>query len=183
MTGDVQTGADEARELAIRAWQGEILGAALFGDLADTVGDEDRREEFATLRRLEERTAETLRGLLRDLGVTPEPDPELERLGHDFARWAASAGEGEYLASFEPTIARALQDFVRLRSLVDPLHVPIVDEVIAHEEALRSYVEARIAGEPDAARAARRHLERLGPGSSHPPDARGGGVEPPPPRR
>jgi hypothetical protein len=94
--------------------------------------------------------------------VTPEPDPELERLGHDFARWAASVDEAEYLPSFEPTIASAMQDFVRLRSLVVRDQVPIVDEVIAHEEALRAYAEARIAGEPDAARAARRHLERFG---------------------
>jgi hypothetical protein len=161
MTDEPQIRADEARELAIRAFQGEILGAALFGDLAGAASDEARREEFATLRRLEERTAETLRGLLRGLGVTPEPDPEFKRLGHDFAQWAASVDEAEYLATFEPTIASAMQDFVRLRSLVDPVQVPIMDEVIAHEEALRSYAEARIARQPDAARAARRHLERL----------------------
>ena len=170
MTDEPQTPADEARELAIRAFQGEILGIALFGDLADAVDDEDRREELAILCRLEERTAETLRGLLRELGVVPEPAPESERLGHDVARWAASAGEAEYLATFEPTITNAMRDFVRLRSLVDPRHAPIVDEVIAHEEALRSYAEARIAGEPDAARAARRHLERLDRNPSHLPD-------------
>jgi hypothetical protein len=146
---------DEVRELAIRAFQGEILGTALFGDLAAAASDDVRREEFATLCRLEIQTAETLRGLLGDLGLTPEPDPEYERLGHDFARWAASVDDAQYLATFEPTIASAMKDFIRLRSLVDPHHVPIVDEVIAHERALQAYADARLTGQADAAHAAR----------------------------
>ena len=60
--------------LLLEAYRGEVLGAALFGAMADTEPDLGRREQLAALRDVEAQTAARLRTLVETSGIDAGSD-------------------------------------------------------------------------------------------------------------
>jgi hypothetical protein len=138
---------DERRDLAAWAYQGEIVGQALFGTLADLQSDPERRAWLTTLCELEARVAVLLEPFVEELGVEPRASPESRLRGERMAQWSHEAGWVAFLESFEPVTQEALAKYRRLLELTDERNASTVQTLIEHEEALREFAQLACAGE------------------------------------
>jgi hypothetical protein len=134
---------DERLQLAEWAYQGEVVGEALFGTMAEREVSPQRREWLDNLRELELRVAGLLRRVVADLGGDATPAAASRSLGERMAGQSIAAGWDGFLKSFEPVTASALLKYRRLLELVETRHRSDVEVVIAHEEALAEF--ARLA--------------------------------------
>lgn len=134
---------DEVGELWVRAYQGEVLGEALFGRLADRFGD-DRAEKLRVLATLERRTKEAIAPALERAGLSTEPDPAMLSLAD-----ALAAGDLEwdgFLAATQAVTVQYIPLYVRIGEL-DPSEQATSELLVAHEAALRSFARAELAGD------------------------------------
>ena len=76
---------DTLDELWVRAYQGEVLGEALFGRIADRLDDERRAATMRVLATLERRTKEAIAPALERAGLPTAPDPEMATLAEALA--------------------------------------------------------------------------------------------------
>jgi hypothetical protein len=136
----------EQLELAAWAYQGEVSGEALFAELRDTEPDSRLRAQFETLRLLESQTGALLRGLLERLGGTAKPSDEAREGGQRMAQQARKLSRTALLESFAPGTKAAIAKYERLRMLTDADDRSVVDQVIAHEEALQAFADAAVLG-------------------------------------
>ncbi len=145
-------GAMSASELWVESYQGEVLGEALFGALAERESDSSRRHELEVLTLLERATKELA-----------EPVFEMRKLDHgNTAATLATAAElaeavagmtwEDFLASIEPGTEQfraRYRELVRLAS--DHTEREIAETYLAHEEALLAFARrslGREAGDP-----------------------------------
>ena len=69
---------DGLEELWVKAYQGEVLGEALFGGIAEQLDDPEHAAKMRVLATLERRTKEATAPALERAGVPTEPDPEMQ---------------------------------------------------------------------------------------------------------
>jgi hypothetical protein len=137
-------------DLLREAHGGEVLGAALFAELADTATVPDRRRKLTACRLLEEQTRATIVDLAVDLGV------ELDDAG-DKAD-AGRAGAAAMATLPWPAVMAAVADgtgayrslYGRLVDEVPDPADPRVAEIVAHEQALNGFARAESEGDPNA---------------------------------
>jgi hypothetical protein len=138
----------ERDELADRAYRGEVRGEALFRALAEVAAFADHRHELETLALLEAQTAASLRPLVERLSLPAEPQESDRAIGRRMAAAGADYSWRDFLGLFAPTTANAIEQYRRLGELVDESDRAIVDDVVAHEEALQAFADASLRGDP-----------------------------------
>ena len=148
----------EAQNLAAWAYEGEVVGEALFRSLALVEGDPVRRSHLLVLASLERATATRLEAVLGRLQVTPADADELVARGRAAADAVGAVPWTDFLEAVGRGIAPAIERYVALRALLEPDLHPTMDAVVAHEEALGAFVEESLAGTDDPVEAARRLL-------------------------
>jgi hypothetical protein len=133
---------DPIDELWRRAYQGEVLGEALFARIADHLDDPDRAAKMRVLSKLERRTKEAIAPALARAGLSTEPDPEMFTL-------ADALSQGVAWEDFLGATAAITEQFIplyrRIREL-DPSEQECSDLLVAHEAALRAFARAELAG-------------------------------------
>jgi hypothetical protein len=137
---------DGLEELLARAYQGEILGELLFGGIADGLEDPDQAAAMRTLATLERRTKEAVAPALERAGVSTDTDPETQALAAALLAGALALSWGELMATFGPITAQFIPLYQRIGEL-SPAERETSNLLVAHEEALRDFSEAEIAGD------------------------------------
>ncbi len=89
----------EYDDLLLEAYRGEVLGAALFGAMADTEADDGRREQLAALRDVEARTAARLQTLAETSGIDAGSDDSPRADGVQLAAGARDQPWHDFLAA------------------------------------------------------------------------------------
>ncbi|HEY3673100.1 MAG TPA: hypothetical protein VGN51_19340 [Acidimicrobiia bacterium] len=140
----------EYDELLLDAYRGEVVGAALFGAMADATSDGRRRERLQALQRIEARTAARLRDLVDAAGL----DADAEGATRDGIQLAEGAGGDDwpaFLAALRSALPLFLAKFERLRAIGVP-DDPVLADLVAHERAVDRFAELELEG---------RHIEAL----------------------
>ncbi|HSZ37914.1 MAG TPA: hypothetical protein VK773_12550 [Acidimicrobiales bacterium] len=137
--------ADPLDVLWVKAYQGEVLGEALFDLIADQVDDDDHKAKMRVLAKLERRTKEAVAPALERAGLPTEPDPESLKTAEALSGAAATPWK-DLLATFEPITSQFCAMYRRIGEL-DPAERETSDLLVAHELALRDFARAEIAGE------------------------------------
>lgn len=135
--------ADPVEELWVRAYQGEVLGEALFGRIAAQLGDPSQAAKVRMLATLECRTKEAIAPALRRAGISTDADPEMFTLADALSAGVAWA---DFLAATEAVTAQYVALYERIGEL-DPSEREASDLLVAHEEALRAFARAELAGD------------------------------------
>ena len=136
---------DQLDVLWIKAYQGEVLGEALFGRIADQLDDEERKAKMRALATLERRTKESIAPALERAGLSTEPDPESLATAEALSG-AASTPWKDFLGTFEPITSQFCAMYRRIGEL-DPSESEASELLVAHELALRDFARAEIAGD------------------------------------
>lgn len=131
--------------LWVKAYQGEVLGEALFGRMADQLDDEEHKSKMRVLATLERRTKESIAPALERAGLSTEPDPESLGTAEALAG-AATTPWKDLLATFEPITSQFCAMYRRIGEL-DPSESEMSELLVAHELALRNFARAEIAGD------------------------------------
>ncbi len=134
---------DSLDELWVRAYQGEVLGEALFGRIADTLDDPDHVAKMRVLSTLERKTKEAIVPSLERAGLSTEPDPEMFTLAEALSAGIAWA---DFLAATEAITAQYIPLYERIGEL-DPAERAASELLVGHEAALRAFARAELAGE------------------------------------
>jgi hypothetical protein len=137
---------DGVEELWSKAYQGEILGELLFGGIADKVEDPDQAAAMRTLATLEQRTKEAVAPALERAGVSTDTDPETKALAEALLAGALTLSWDELMATFGPITAQFIPLYRRIGAL-SPAEQETASLLVAHEEALRDFSRAEIAGD------------------------------------
>jgi hypothetical protein len=156
-TGDTSTDAaaafvpvfgpdDSLQEILTKAYQGEVLGEALFRGIAELLPDEDHAAKMLLLSELERRTKEAAAPALVRAGVDTEPDPEVLTTAAALVPDAAAMGWEELMVSFEPITSQYIPLYQRVGEL-NPAEREISDLLVAHERALCAFARAELAGQ------------------------------------
>ncbi len=131
--------------LWVKAYQGEVLGEALFDRIADQIDDEDHKAKMRVLAKLERRTKESVAPALERAGLSTEPDRESLQTAEALSS-AAATPWNDLLATFEPITSQFCAMYRRIGEL-DPSERETSELLVAHELALRNFARAEIAGE------------------------------------
>jgi hypothetical protein len=134
--------------LWVKAYQGEVLGEALFGRMAELIDDEEHAAKMRVLAQLERRTKEAIAPALERAGLSTEPDPESLQTAEALAG-AATTPWVDLLATFEPITSQFCALYRRIGEL-NPDEVETSDLLVSHELALRNFARAEIAGDTEA---------------------------------
>jgi hypothetical protein len=140
----------EYDDLLFDAYRGEVLGAALFGAMADAMRDDRRREQLRTMQWVEARTAARLRELVDAAGLEPGDDAATAD-GVRMAEGTRGQDWTEFLTGLRDALPPFLANFERLRQVGTP-DDPVLADLVAHERAIDRFAELEIEG---------RHAEAL----------------------
>jgi hypothetical protein len=138
---------DSLEEILVQAYQGEVLGEALFGGIAERLSNEDQATKMRVLSELERRTKEAAAPALIRAGVDTAPDPEMLSTAEALAPDAVAMGWEELMVSFGPITSQYIPLYQRIGEL-EPAEREISDLLVAHERALSAFARAELAGRP-----------------------------------
>ena len=134
---------DPLHELWVRAYQGEVLGEALFAKIADSLDDPERAAKMRVLSTLERRTKEAIAPSLERAGISTDPDPEMFTLADALSQGVAWDA---FLDATQSITEQYIPLYRRIGEL-DPSEQPASDLLVAHEAALRAFARAELAGD------------------------------------
>jgi hypothetical protein len=137
---------DGLEELWVKAYQGEILGELLFGGIAEELEDPEQAAAMRTLATLEQRTKEAVAPALERAGISTDADPETEALAGALLPGALALSWGELMATIGPITAQYIPLYRRIGEL-SPDESKTAILLVAHEEALRDFSTAEMAGD------------------------------------
>jgi hypothetical protein len=140
------TAEDTLSELWTKAYQGEVLGELLFGGIAEQIGDPDQAAKMRAVATLERRTKEATAPALERAGVPTEPDPEMEVLAAALIPGALGMPWGDLMGTIGPITQQYIPLYQRIGEL-SPAERETADLLVAHEEALREFARAEVAGD------------------------------------
>ena len=126
--------------------QGEVLGEALFGAIADRLDDAEHARKMRVLAMLELRTKEAVAPALDRAGISTAPDPEMLGLAEALAPDSASKSWEEVMVSLEAITGQFIPLYERIAEL-DPSEREAAALLVAHEAALRDFARAELAGD------------------------------------
>jgi hypothetical protein len=134
----------EYDDLLLDAYRGEVLGAALFGAMAEAATDDREREQLRALQQVEARTANRLRDLVEAAGLDAGTDGPTT----DALRMADAMGGGDwsaFLTTLRAALPPFLANFERLREIGGG-DEPVLDDLVAHERAIDRFAELELEG-------------------------------------
>jgi hypothetical protein len=135
----------------VKAYQGEVLGEALFGGIAEQLDDADHAAKMRVLENLERCTKEAVAPALERAGITTDADPATIATAEALLPGALGIPWDELMATFGPITAQFIPLYRRIGEL-DPSEQVTADLLVAHEAALRDFAEAELAGDQDSLR-------------------------------
>jgi hypothetical protein len=142
----------ERADLWTESYQGEVLGEALFGLLAQSEGDPDHRRQLEVLTVLERSTKELAEPLLRDREIDLGDTEETLAAAKVMANALDDIPWDQFLGSFEPVISEFLARYRRLVEMApDEEERSIAEAYVAHELALAAFARRELGqeeGEP-----------------------------------
>ena len=138
---------DPLHVLWVKAYQGEVLGEALFGRMADQMDDEDHVAKMRVLAELERRTKEAVAPALERAGLSTAPEDESLQTAEALAGAAVTPWK-DLMATFEPITSQFCAMYRRIGEL-DPSEKETSDLLVAHELALVAFARAEIAGDTE----------------------------------
>jgi hypothetical protein len=148
-TGTADISALSADALWVDAYQGEVLGEALFGALCERQADPVRRRQLEVLTLLERSTKELAEPVLDRLALTRGDSAASEAAGRELAEGVVGLPWMEFLGAFAPVTAQFLAKYRRLAELAaDDDERQVAETYVAHEIALMEFVTRSIAHEP-----------------------------------
>jgi hypothetical protein len=136
---------DPLPELWVKAYQGEVLGEAIFGHMADHLEDPGRVAKMRVLSTLERRTREAIAPSMERAGLPTAADPEMLTLGEALAQ---DVGWDDFLRATEAITQQYIPLYQRIGEL-DPSEQDASDLLVAHEAALRAFARAELSGETE----------------------------------
>ncbi|HUC04814.1 MAG TPA: hypothetical protein VL961_05405 [Acidimicrobiales bacterium] len=140
---------DEALDaLWTKAYQGEVLGEALFAGMADSCEPTERARKLRVLAEVERRTREAMVPAMQRAGLSTAADPEAVHNGELLAEGSRALPWADFMASFEPITTEFLAVYTRIGEL-DPSERETADLLVAHERALQDFARAELAGESE----------------------------------
>ena len=137
---------DRIEKLWVQAYQGEVLGEALFAGLADRIEDSEHAGKMRVLATLELRTKEAVAPALERAGIPTASDPEMLALAEALVPDSATRPWEEVMRSLEAITGQFIPLYQRIGEL-SPSERDTADLLVAHEEALRDFARAELAGE------------------------------------
>jgi hypothetical protein len=141
-----------ADELWVESYQGEVLGEALFGLMAQRETDPARRDQLETLTLLERATKELAEPVLERRGLDRGDTDASLATAKEFADALAQTDWESFLRSLTPVTAQFLAKYEELVALSDDAEErAIAMQYCAHERALASFAHRSLgdeAGEP-----------------------------------
>jgi hypothetical protein len=137
---------DGIEKLWEQAYQGEVLGEALFGGIAERIDDAGHASKMRVLATLERRTKEAVAPALARAGISTAPDAEMLALAEALVPDSATKAWEEVMGSLEAITGQFIPLYERIGEL-DPSEREAADLLVAHEVALRSFARAELAGE------------------------------------
>jgi hypothetical protein len=133
----------EAAELWVKSFQGEVFGEAYFDAMAAHSGDAELGDKLTALAALERCTKELLIPSMERLGISTEPDAAIVK-----SVGAMTDFDYQSMVQALPMITgEYLGYYARLRELVEPEDCSVVNLLIAHELALELFARREMAGD------------------------------------
>jgi hypothetical protein len=148
--------------LLVDAYQGEVLGEALFGAFAERVSDPDHAQKLRTLQRIEGTTAAQLRPLVdaANINVAAPDEEQTRRQGREIGN--AGIEWDVFVQGLHDALPPYLANFVQLRTLAADPNDPALVALVAHEQAINAFAELELAGRSDSSLAVLEwHLETV----------------------
>jgi hypothetical protein len=133
--------------LLLDAYNGELFGNAIFGEMAGRDEWREHRDTLRLLATIEERTAAALRPLVDAAGLDTGDEEKSRREGRELGSMGGS-WDGFLKALFD-ALPPFLANFVRLRELAPNPHHPALAALVAHEETISAFAQLELAGHHD----------------------------------
>jgi len=137
---------DGIEKLWEQAYQGEVLGEALFGAIADRLEDADHAHKMRVLATLELRTKEAVAPALERAGISTEPDAEMLSLAEALAPDSATTAWEKIMDSLVAVTGQFIPLYERIGEL-SPAERETAELLVAHEVAIRDFALAELAGD------------------------------------
>jgi hypothetical protein len=138
-----------ADELWVESYQGEVLGEALFGTLAEREDDPDRRHQLQTLALLERATKELAEPVFERRALDRGDTTATVNTATEMADAVTGMTWEQFLGSFEPVTSQFLAKYQELVTLSsEPEEHAIAEAYVAHERALAAFAR-RALGQED----------------------------------
>ena len=136
----------EAVDLWVKSYQGEVLGEAYFSRMSEIAEDASEKRKLQALACLERCTKELLMPSMVRLGIPTDPDQATLEV---VAALTTEYDYGAMVGSLPTVAAEYLGYYSRLRDLVDDQDAGAVNLLIAHEMALELFARRECAGDTD----------------------------------
>ena len=133
--------------LLLDAYNGELFGNAIFGEMAGRDEWREHRDVLLLLATIEARTAAALRPLVDDAELDPGDEEKPRREGRELGAMGGS-WDGFVKALFD-ALPPFLANFVRLRELAPDPHHPALAALVSHEETISAFAQLELAGHHD----------------------------------
>ncbi len=141
----------EYDDLLLDAYNGEVFGDAFFGALAHKQPDEERREKLKILQTVEARTATSLRRLITNAGLHPDPSAPRQQ-----AETLAAAVDPEnwhgFLRGLLDALPQFLAKFERLKAIAPSPRDPALIALVNHEQAIERFAQLELDGDEKGSR-------------------------------
>lgn len=138
-----------ASDLWVESYQGEVLGEALFGSLAERETDPGRRRQLDVLTMLEKATKELALPVFERRRLDRGDTAATLATAAELAEAAAGISWEEFLGSFDGITTQFLAKYRELVELAaDDAERQIAQAYVAHEEALAAFARRELGSEP-----------------------------------
>jgi hypothetical protein len=137
-----------AEQLWVESYQGEVLGEALFGALADREGDPERRRQLQVLTRLEAATKELAEPVFEKRSIDRGDTAATLAQAAELAGAVAEISWEEFVGSIEPITVPFLEKYRQLVDLAaDEEERSVAEKYVAHELALAAFARRALGKE------------------------------------
>jgi hypothetical protein len=141
-----------AEELWVESYQGEVLGEALFGKLAELQEDPERRRQLEVLILLERSTKQLAEPVFDKRSLDRGDTAATLAQAAELADALAGISWEEFLGSFAAITDQFLEKYFQLVDLApDDREREVAEAYVAHEQALAAFARRALgqeAGEP-----------------------------------
>ena len=128
-------------------FQGEVLGEALGGVLADKAQDPTQQQKWRYVEQLERETKERIRVVLQALGENTQEDPAKREEGKVWGEGLARLSWAEAMAKLKPALEKYIRYFEKNEQLAPAEGQAIVRHITQHERALLAFTVRELEGQ------------------------------------